>query len=368
MHQSSTRFGIPHTSIRLISCAISILLTISAFSAEDAAYFHQRGIQALKESQTNPKAILEAARSFAKAQVLYCKAADEPNAREMNAYLYWCRKKMTLADIDQLAKETPTAAVPAPKADQAREWLNRAEEFAKVHPDEHLLIAVRFFEVADRFQGAPESLAAQSRSLQEQTLASKVADVPKTVAVGPEEAKKRIADAPTAVVIPAVPAKRAVPPIAKLKESEVVLKEVLKADYAKTTMTGRAQLSAKLLNQARDANNDDASLYVLLREAMFAAAQGNQTELAADALVRRFDSFTFDLEKVMEELQSLNTGRSPEMAEALSALYSYAAAEALARENPDLALRFATVAEILASGHGKLYGLIRDELTRIAEV
>jgi len=43
-------------------------------------------------------------------------------------------------------------------------------DFAAKNPSEHLLIAVRFYEVADRFKGSGASLMAQDRSLKEQLL------------------------------------------------------------------------------------------------------------------------------------------------------------------------------------------------------
>src|SRR5207248_2753681 len=94
-------------------------------------------------------------------------------------YLYWCKKKMNLADMEAFINggEAAVAAtiknVDAKKveASEAEKWLARAETFAKRKPAEHLLIAIRFFEVADRFKGGDVSLRAQERSLNEMTLA-----------------------------------------------------------------------------------------------------------------------------------------------------------------------------------------------------
>jgi hypothetical protein len=44
---------------------------------EDADTARENGIAALKDSQTNPRAIVEAARSFVKAASLYNDAGDE---------------------------------------------------------------------------------------------------------------------------------------------------------------------------------------------------------------------------------------------------------------------------------------------------
>ncbi len=151
------------------------LFVAPAIFAEDAAELREKGIQALKDSQANPRKIVDAARFFAKAAAMFSDGANEEQSVEMNSFLYWCKKKMTMEDIDAFTKGGETAvsnklaAVEklAPKVDEAQKWFDRAEQFAKKTPGEHLLIAIRFFEVADRFKGTEASLAAQDRSLKE---------------------------------------------------------------------------------------------------------------------------------------------------------------------------------------------------------
>jgi len=166
--------------MRFICCFVFVcrLLQCSNLAAEEVAEIREKGIRALKESETNPRAIVEAARAFLKAADLYTAAGNDEQATEMNSFLYWCKKKMTLQDIEQFTKSGNTAIVEkleaidkiAPKADDAQKWFDRAEKYAKDNPNEHYLIAVRFFEVASRFVGTKESIAAQERSLKEQGL------------------------------------------------------------------------------------------------------------------------------------------------------------------------------------------------------
>ena len=73
-------------------------------AAEDAEAERSLGINSLKESQTNPGAIVSAARHFAKASDLFATAGNDDKATEMNSFLFWCKKKMTFQDIEQFTK------------------------------------------------------------------------------------------------------------------------------------------------------------------------------------------------------------------------------------------------------------------------
>ncbi|MEI6234487.1 MAG: LamG-like jellyroll fold domain-containing protein [Planctomycetota bacterium] len=148
-------------------------------AAEDAETERTQGIVALKESQTNPRAIVVAARHFAKASDLFVTAGNDDKATEMNSFLFWCKKRMTYQDIEQFTKGADAAVGDKlfkaekikPEADESQAWFDRADKFATANPSEHLLIAVRFFEVASRFVGSKHSITAQERSLKEQALA-----------------------------------------------------------------------------------------------------------------------------------------------------------------------------------------------------
>lgn len=157
-----------------IRLALFIALAASAFAADDAPTLHKKGIEALKESQSNPEAIVTAARYFAQAAAQYEAQKNEALTVEMNSYLYWCKKKMTIKDIDAFLKDGNVAVAErlkivekAPAQEEAQAWFDRADTYARAHPDEHLLIAVRYFEVADRFRESDAGRAAMSLSLKE---------------------------------------------------------------------------------------------------------------------------------------------------------------------------------------------------------
>ena len=156
-------------------------------------------------------------------------------------------------------------------------------------------------------------------------------------------------------------------PAAKLKENEKLLLELFKDDFAGKGPVERLELSAKLLNQARETKDDDAALFVMLREGMLAAALGGNADLAIEAFNRRRAAFVWDFDQLYDELHKTETARQPAVAYALGVLYSYAAAEALTQELPDKALHFITAAVELAPQitDAKLNGLIKAEAARI---
>ena len=151
-----------------------VCAALSIRAEEDAAALQQvRHRRAESESQLEPKLIVTAARCFAKAAALYEAQNDEEHAVETNSYLYWCKKKMTLADIEEFTKgldtgiaERVAAVAKKVEVSEAQKWFERAEGFAEKHASDHLLVAIRFFEVADRFKGTEQSFTAQDRSLE----------------------------------------------------------------------------------------------------------------------------------------------------------------------------------------------------------
>ena len=171
-----------------------LVLAASAFSAEDVAVLRAQGIQALNDSRANTQRIVDAAKLFAKAQELYSAAGNDEKAVEMNSFLFWCKKKMTIEDAAALAQSGGAVAEKlnaveklAPKPDEAKAWFERAEKFARENPSEHFLIAVRFNEVAARFKGHDLSFAALDRSLKENELSLATA-TPAPAAPAPQPA------------------------------------------------------------------------------------------------------------------------------------------------------------------------------------
>src|SRR5688572_31975261 len=75
-----------------------------------------------------------------------------------------------------------------------------------------------------------------------------------------------------------------VPDAEKQLESEKLVREVFKAEYAKKTAADRSALARKLLEQAQDSAGDPVSRYVLLREASDLAAQAGDVATSLKAI------------------------------------------------------------------------------------
>ncbi len=343
------------------------LLIAPALLAEDADEVRERGVTALKESQANPRSIVEAARLFVKAGELYNTAGNEEKVVEMNSFLYWCKKKMTLEDIDAFTKggeahvTSKLAAVEkdAPK-DDAQKWFDRAEQFAKKYPGEHLLIAVRFFEVADRFKGSDPALQAMDRSLKE-LLQEKSGGV-KTGA----QPTSRPADSAAAEA-----GKRAIPNADDLKKSEKLLKDVLKDEFSKSDNAGRLALVTKLLQQAEENKKDAAVEYVCLHEARDTAVLAGDAGKAAEVQTRLNDAFKSDFAATMLDLKKLDAvAKTAEPATALATLYAHESIAALAAGDYDHAVRFNSRAEDLLplSKDAALKTRMKTEIPRVQAI
>src|ERR1043165_5523615 len=296
----------------LISIA-SILFSFRAAKTEDAAELREKGIKALNESQTDPGKVVDAARFFVGAEALYAQKGDEEKAVEMASFLYWCKKKMTLEDVNKfnnggeakVAEKLNAVEQMAPKTDEAQKWFDRAEKFAQTNPSEHFLIAVRYFEVASRFKGTDVSLKAQDLSLNEQALANNQKRAPVDVAKAPES-----------TVAP-------IPPADKLLASEKLVKDLLKAEYANVDPAGRLVLCDKLLLQVDDNKGDAAAEYVLLREARDAAVLGGDCARVSQIFARVKSAFKIDPALWNAELQRLAKNiRTAELATAMALLLS----------------------------------------------
>ncbi len=274
------------------------------------------------------------------------KPATKKKSVEMNSFLYWCKKKMTLADIEQFTKggedavASKLAAVEkaAPKADDAQKWFDRADQFAKKNPDEHLLIAVRFFEVADRFKGSDTARKAMDYSLKEM-LQEKSGTVKTVVQPTPIKPAETVAN-PVEM--------RPVPGADDIKMAEKLIKDLLKSDYAKTDAPSRLALVAKLLQQAEENKNDAAVVYVCLHESRDLAVLVGDVTKAAEVQIQLSDSFKSDFAAILLDLKKFElSAKSAEPATALAALFAFEAERALAAADYDQAVRLYSRAEDL---------------------
>lgn len=159
----------------VLSCLLAFVCSFG-FS-QTAEEYKQAGMAALNASQADPDKIVDAAKNFVKAVESYERDNNEVAAVEINSFLYWCKKKMTLEQIGKFAgggaeekkivQRLEKVVTQPVKVDDAAAYLAAADQFASSRPNDHYLIAIRYFEVAERFKGTPASLKAQEISLRE---------------------------------------------------------------------------------------------------------------------------------------------------------------------------------------------------------
>ncbi|HLX60889.1 MAG TPA: hypothetical protein VKX17_06365 [Planctomycetota bacterium] len=327
--------------------------------AEDAAEWEAHGIDALKLSQTSSDAVISAALFLGKAYEAYEAAGDQAKAVEVNSFIYYCRKKMTLQQMDAFLKEHETSSPALVKrlkelekealpASDAQAFYDRAEAYAAAYPSEHYLIAVRFFEVADRFRGSDLSLKAQERSLQAQQLA--LADIQQKAESPP--APHAVPPLTSAVTQPPPESgkKAAVPAVADLKKSEKQIKDLFKEKYQKNAPEDRAALARELLSNARGTDNDPAGKFVLLRESKDIAALAGDAATALQAIEAMDKDFSVDALQLKTDAlaKAASYATQPESRLAVATAYLAEIDTLEAADKYDLAAKFFAAADTAA--------------------
>jgi len=149
---------------------VLFLIVGLACFAEDADAVYQQGLTKLRQSQSDQTALVPTTKLLAQAAALYEKMGEETKSAEVNSCLYWAKKKMTLADTNafkgnlEVTKRLEATAKAVPVS-EAQKMLERADAFAQGHADDPLLIAIHYFEIADRFKDNDTGRKAMDLSL-----------------------------------------------------------------------------------------------------------------------------------------------------------------------------------------------------------
>lgn len=144
--------------------------------------------------------------------------------------------------------------------------------------------------------------------------------------------------------------KRPAPDAAAQRDVEKIVRDIFKADYAKTAPADRSQLVQKLMKQAGTSADDPAARYVLLREARDVAAANGDIDAAVGALDEMAKLFVVDVavEKSALLLKLEPAAKSPESAKRLAERMLEATEQLVAADDFDGALKLAGKAEALA--------------------
>ena len=265
----------------------------AALSADQAEALVQSGNLAMKDADAKPERIVDAAIAFGAALPYYQAQGDTDRVSELQADIFWCKKRMDLDEVKSYAAQkhsdaanaaalataerVATAVVPQSEGEA---YFTRAQAYAERHPQNDLEIAMRYFEVAERFQGSEVSLKAQKLSLEAQTRYMRA----QAGASARTQAHDQAFKAPVRG--------EAAPPAAEaLKSATAMVRESYKAEYAQPRARAHRALAVKLLAQAgMTGDNADLryALYVEAREQAVAAKDVPLTLAAITAFDRAY--------------------------------------------------------------------------------
>jgi len=249
------------------------LLGNPEISKAEADAFVAQGKQAMIDSNENPRRSVDAAVAFSKALKYYETTGDTDTICDLEANIFWCKKRMNLDDVKLfLAQKSGDKSVVAALAkaekvatkevtqDRAEEYFTRAQKFAVKNPEQFDQISVRYFEVAERFVGTETGIKAQKLSMEAQKSQMKQFKAA-------QEAQRETLFSKPAKPNGAVK-QAAVPSPDTQKSSLASIRSLYKADFAKKKPNQKQNLLNKLMEQARTTKDDPAILYGMLSAAL----------------------------------------------------------------------------------------------------
>jgi len=153
----------------------------SAILRKQADTSAAEGMQAMREADADPHRGVDAAISFSHARAVYSKLGDVDAVCEMNADIYWCKKRMNLDNLQDyvakkgdVAKQDFTAAqeviTKTAPLEEASAYFDRAEKYRLANPDHHFEIAIRYSEIVERFPDTAQGHDASQIFIKEQSL------------------------------------------------------------------------------------------------------------------------------------------------------------------------------------------------------
>lgn len=246
---------------------------VPAVGKAEAEVLVAQGKQAMIESNDNPRRSVDAAIAFSKALKYYETTGDTDTICDLEANIFWCKKRMNLDDVKSFVaqksgdKTVVAALAKADKvankevtADKAEEYFARAEKFATKNPENFEQISVRYFEVAERFVGTEIGIKAQKLSLAAQQSQMKA------IKDAQEAARGTLFSKPTK--LNGAIKQAAVPSPDTQKSSVSSIRALYKADFAKKKPNQKQNLLNKLMEQARTTKDDPTMLHGLLTVAI----------------------------------------------------------------------------------------------------
>ncbi len=317
----------------LLLCSILLGVPSGLASAQDIASPPTRqdadalaavGLQAMKEADGDPHRGVDAALAFSHALATYQKLGDVDAVCEMQADIFWCKKRMNMSDLQTYVAQKGGAA----KADfanvekliteevpvtEAAAYLERAQKYQAANPDKHFETAIRFSEIIERFPDSDAAHQASAVFAKEQTLY--LGQVSEERKHEQEQLKQEIDQIrrnrfmrPPSVAVGTV----TVPEKASQDKALATIKNTYKDDYqaARKDATKRA-LAHKFFAEAEN-NKEDASVYfVMLDESTRLAMESEDYEQLLSAIERMGETYKgFDADARKREVLNRIKGKA----------------------------------------------------------
>jgi hypothetical protein len=276
------------------------------------------GYVAMQASNQDPGKSVDAAFAFTEALPIVTAAGDTERARELQANLFWCRKRMNHEALDRYLAGSGsvdktvvaqidakvTAAVDPKEADA---WMQAADLYAIEHPGEGLRIAIRYFEVAERFVGTKASLEAQRKSL----------DYQASSATATKQAKRETLFTQPAKV---ASGRQPVPDSKEVRSAVGQIRKDNKAAYADRTDGGRKKLMKELFELGQKTTDDALMRYALYEAALDLAVDLKHVDQMLTIVEAQADGYAIDV--VPAKVEALGRLRSDSVAKAVITLLS----------------------------------------------
>jgi hypothetical protein len=259
---------------------------------KDAETCAAAGRAAMRDSDADPHRGVDAAIAFSHALQDYEKLSDSDAVCEMQADIFWCKKRMNLENLqeyvahkgkDAAADFSNAQAVMARTvpASEAASYLDRADKYRLAHADNHFQNAIFYSEIVDRFPDSDQAKQAgklfdheqsaylvqvsQDRAKEQQQLTSALEQV----------RKNRFQEPP----VVAVGSQSALPDKDAIATAEATVNKAYHDDMVHAKKEGQKRtLARRLATEAEQSKDDAAAYYVMINESQRLASEAEDYE------------------------------------------------------------------------------------------
>ncbi len=292
-----------------------------------------QGTVAMHDADADPHRGVDAAILFSQARTIYLGLGDSDAIAQMQANIFWCKKRMNLDDLQSyLAHKggAATTAFTAAKAvmdisvpsSESGEYLARAKRFQADHPDEHFAVAIRFSEIIERFPDTDAARSSEPIFVKEQSAyLAQVSTERQAEKQQLQDEINKLRETRFMTPLPVTNGATPVPSQDAQDKALVAIKASYKADYQRRRDAGRRALARKLYAEC-DNNRDDAGYYYAMLEesARIAMEVSDWEQMLLDVEKEGATFANFDIKA--HEAALLKTVRLQPVAEAILTLLS----------------------------------------------